>query len=769
MTRTAQTTTLIVTRPTDFSRLESRFKLVRYELPERFRGVAKSNKNAYGQMHNSLRDQIDFPYKTFKYDRLDGVNAYKWAIYVLYPRNEAAREITIPLLSDTPLRWSEIQFADLASLQFHLLLKLLQIAYFRGEQTGRFVGQDRCYVFAKTVKENYSHICLEIELRGDIQNEPGDVEQTFKVIGHATRFKRVDEPKQRSHAYFGRKAKGGKAYFIHLKQSQVDSAQQRKEAIYEIRTREGHRTTLAYHNLLRIEESVGKLLYDFIQGFTAYLVNYGIQSRSKERTFTEFIVPPKDQASLPLSLLNPISVFDNRLQHDHALQEYLALFAHLWPELAFIPVVDLTRAENRAVLVIQDHNKEDFEQDGILQLEWKDPYIDLYMRYPYLPKQSINVNPNDSEHTGTATEYLHYAPPNADSAAFQQKLEMALNQLYLKDVILHQQSIQQRLPLVPVGYAFIRKDRYYSATYETLLWTDGDALHFIDLRDEKGKMQRDELFSWLGIDWEDMYDRMLCKYRRNENEERAKDLPGYDLIIGPGIFTELEDLNERVLYDYGEITRRQAETQDPLPIDALKLAHQYDEVRPGYLLSFEEILGRHLLGKQPASPKNEKETASITFYRQLEEFDAFLEEIRRTHQEVSFNALTQGERMERIGKIFDIHPDERGHYHRRRFKDLYQRLGLFSSEKAKDVHFYQGIWYDEDRSYMVGSPTSMNQRQPRAHLIRRFDVYTGESQFDIRPFLLATSVQFVRLNQYTVYPYAFHLIDLYVENVLRFQ
>ena len=31
-----------------------------------------------------------------------------------------------------------------------------------------------------------------------------------------------------------------------------------------------------------------------------------------------------------------------------------------------------------------------------------------------------------------------------------------------------------------------------------------------------------------------------------------------------------------------------------------------------------------------------------------------------------------------------------------------------------------------------------------------------------------TSVKFVRLNQYTVYPYAFHLIDLYVENVLRF-
>jgi len=44
----------------------------------------------------------------------------------------------------------------------------------------------------------------------------------------------------------------------------------------------------------------------------------------------------------------------------------------------------------------------------------------------------------------------------------------------------------------------------------------------------------------------------------------------------------------------------------------------------------------------------------------------------------------------------------------------------------------------------------------------------GTEHFDIHPLLLATSVQFVRLDQYTVYPYAFYLIDLYVDHVLRF-
>lgn len=70
---------------------------------------------------------------------------------------------------------------------------------------------------------------------------------------------------------------------------------------------------------------------------------------------------------------------------------------------------------------------------------------------------------------------------------------------------------------------------------------------------------------------------------------------------------------------------------------------------------------------------------------------------------------------------------------------------------------------------MVGAHVPLKQSQPRAHLIRRFDVYQGADRFDIQPLLAATSVTFVRLNQYTVSPYPFHLVDVYVETVLRYQ
>ena len=693
--------------------------------------------------------------------KMDGENTNKWVAYVLYPRGADPQRITIPFLTETPLPSREITFAQ---LNLHLLLKLLHIAYFLGEKTGRFVGQDSCYALARVIKEDRYSICLQIELQGDIRNQESATQQEFKVVGSACPFRRVDTPLQEwPHAYFGCKLTGGKPYFVHLKKLEVAAAIQEKKPIYEIRRYEGRHTTLAFHDLQRVEESVGKLLHDFIRDFTAYLADYGITARSKERTFTEF-VPPKGRTQLPLALLNPIYVYDNRLQRNWPLQRYLDLFAQLWPDIQFTPVTDLAQARTGSVLVLQDCAKEDFEEEGILYGQI-DPYSEFYTHYPQLSKQSLNVNLLEEGDYTTAEEYQGYALPQADDILFQQKLEVALSQLYLKDTIINERSVRERLPFAPVGYVFIRKARYSGDVYETLLSIDDDTLRFIDLRDPDGREQRDELLGKRGIHWEAMYDRMLSKYRKAESGEEIK---GYDVIFGPGLFIELEDIKERVLYDYDEIVRRQAALDEPLRVYDLKLVPHYDAIHPQNYLSSSELRSRGLLDNN-AQPHDTKEERSLKLYQRFEQYDSFLEEIRRTHPAISFSDLTQGERMERIGRIFDIHPDEHGHYNRRDFKKWYQRLGRFPSDKASDVHMYEGIWYDEDNCYMVGSSMSLKQKQPRAHLIRRFDVYMGQEQFDMQPLLRATSVQFVRLKQYTVYPYAFHLIDLYVKNVLRFQ
>src|SRR5260370_24336016 len=76
--QTVQTTTLLVSRPTDFPQLEANYTLVRDVLPAALRSKGQDERhkgspaNMYAQVHNSLRGQLDSPYKTYMFHRIDG-------------------------------------------------------------------------------------------------------------------------------------------------------------------------------------------------------------------------------------------------------------------------------------------------------------------------------------------------------------------------------------------------------------------------------------------------------------------------------------------------------------------------------------------------------------------------------------------------------------------------------------------------------------------------------------------------------------------------
>lgn len=58
--------------------------------------------------------------------------------------------------------------------------------------------------------------------------------------------------------------------------------------------------------------------------------------------------------------------------------------------------------------------------------------------------------------------------------------------------------------------------------------------------------------------------------------------------------------------------------------------------------------------------------------------------------------------------------------------------------------------------------------QENARLIRRLLVPQGKEHVSREEYLATMAVQFVRLRPYSVLPHYFHLIDLYVANVLRY-
>ena len=388
MKRTAPTTTLRITKPKDYSSLQKAFQLIRYEIPQDLRWRLKNASYLYGQIHNLLRDQLDCPYKTYMYDQIDN-GITKWVVYALYLPNATPAVLNMPLSSNSSLLPQEISFKQ---LPLHILLKLLQITFVRGHSATRFIGQDHCYFHAKKVGE-FSHVCLRIDLKGDIRTEEIDVEQEFKVRGSACLFRRVRYPegKHPAYTYFGRKITQKRVHFLHLKRAEIDDAKQRKEPIYGIGTRRNQRTTLAYHNLSRIEESTGKLLADFIHDFTAFLKQFGITSKTKNRHFSSF-VPPKDAVQISLSSLNIVRVYDNRLHRTHTLQDYLHIFNTMIPDVQFVELSDFSQWNKEAVLILQDYNKKDFDAGKPLEGQ-TDPYSSLYNKSTlHIPKQSININ-----------------------------------------------------------------------------------------------------------------------------------------------------------------------------------------------------------------------------------------------------------------------------------------------------------------------------------------------------------------------------------------
>lgn len=751
--QTVETTTLEIEHPEHYALLEERFRLVRYVLPDALR--YRRNPTDFGRVHNTIRDQIDYPYKSFKYDELDGQKNKRWVVYVLYPRKAQVREVKLNWFADTPLPWREVLFSD---VPLHLLLKLLQIRFFRGEDTKRFVGQDKCYVYARSGAADF-HYCVEVELRGAPTNREDAPTQEFRIIPHATRFGRVEPPFQLWRPLFGKHTVGDKFFFIQLKSGVAEQ----ESAVYEIVTFPGKRAQVKYHDPRNLDAGKGKIVFDFIQQFLAELRDLGIAGHAKTRTFTR--AKSSEHVELPIQRLGVVGVYDNRLKRTHPLADYIDLLNGLCTEIRFVTMENISNAPEGGALVLLDAKGEDFEEDGLL-FEESDPYRALYAAHPDIPKQSLNVNPNDPDalHGGNYLDYPMLQPEDED---LERNLRVALSELYLKCAIVH--GIERYpLPLLPHELAFIRRSRYSGETFTVALWFEGDRLRFIDLGNPILSGQFYRLLDEWGVDWDDQYEQLLIERQHIAGNGAPKDLTEFDIIVGRNQFIAIEDLNERVLYDYEEIRRRHQERTKTYTAAQLKLVPHYDQVKGTAMLPLAELMQRGLLGDEQ-KPVSASEMQSLAFYRRLLEYDALLEEVAVTHPTISYQELTRGVWLERIARIFGGEVNRQGRYHRGVIAGIYRKRRMFLSEKGRDVQLYQGIWHDESNAFLVGSPTGMNmQGQERSHLIRRFQVMQGEVYFNREQLLSTMSVLFVRPGQYTVSPYYFHLIDLHVENVLRY-
>lgn len=757
-----RTTTLLIQRPGSYSLLSEHFRLERYIVPFEFRNKGKFR---YDQLHIRMKEQLKYPYIPFEHDQIDSLK--QMVIYVLYPRSEAINNLVLDFLSSEPLVHREIRFHELA---FHILVKLLQTAYFRGKESSEFMAQGKCYIFAR--KSKGADICLQIEIKGDRNNKETDPVQAFKVISHATRFipckenETLNEWQRRTYPRFRRIPRNGQVAYNQLRPEELDNFQGQLFYIYrDVATK----PTLDFHHQYRLEYGRGKILYDFTHNFIEYLGKLGILVQHRWRDFREHKTRTED--ALDLAKLGKVYLFDNRINKQTIpIIEYLAFLQGIYPDITLELLDDLIHAETSPVLLLQDGNSEDFLEERLLQ-NLDDPYKTIYhnLQYRYIPKQSINVNPNDSAEFNDLEDYLEYASIIEDES-YLLRFDVCMHQLYLKKIVIKDESAFGLLPgLVnetsALGrYIFVRRKTDDGENYTVALYVKDGSICFLDLRDPQDKT----VFYGLAEDRKIAWDDVLEELQKQQFKDSPDKLVRFDVIIGDGIAIEIEDINEHVLYDYEKIEGRQYEADEPRPIYDFRLTEHYDEIKNADMYTLAELDE----GRQKNAARWQR---SKTLQAQFQDFDDFLDELAQTRLEISYNDLVSGDRLERIGKIFNLpllkprqESSEQPKYNHASFKRYYQKRNMFLSPKSKDVILYKGIWHDTENCYVVGNPEGLNEKQDKGNVIRRFNVVLGNSELLDTGLLLDTmAVKFVRKNRYTAHSYFYHLIDLFVSELLQ--
>lgn len=767
--RKMNTTTLMVEKPQDYTKLENEYKLVRYLVPSDFH----SKPSKYERLHVELKAQLRVPYRHYYYDTLDGPTNV--VVYALYPIDEEPIDVVLTYISDEKLEKRLISFAD---LRLDNLIKLLQFQHFADQSY--FASMGAYYVHARQTSDTW-HICLEIDIKGANENVDKNKnekqKQYFYVSGEAKNFKQIskkpDEYRKHRRPYYTRQLVNSLVVFEQVSFDELDNYP--KEELFEIYKSKSNPARLSYHaqNKTKLQASRGYLLQKFMWSFVSQLSNYGIKVEIKERTWERY-KSQQPSNNLGINQLDHVYLYDNRWNKTTiGIDAYYQLLNEQYSDIEFVILDEMPSPNNEPVLVIQDTDAEDYNEDGLLFGE-TDPYKVLYRTYQDVPKQSININPNSQKKAiySDRKDYLNYDiislnDEEDEDTDWAMLLQVCLYQLKVKDIVINQKSVSSSLPSEGVlsalqDYIYIRKQIYSGTSYKIMMQVTDDKLVFTDLREPSGRDHLKKVLSKWEMDWYDIEDKLMVKYHKKDEDKLRR----YDLVIMPNKVIELEDVNETVLYNYEALEKRfTAKTRDK-PIDEFYLGtpERYDIIKPKDTLSYDNLEGLGLLdGREPFGASEE---LAMEFYNKIVEYDNLVEDLRKSS--ISLDGLLKIRNPE-IGELFELPTFKNSEkYNTRYILEMYKKVwDDLDSIKGDDVQISKGIWFDDtDSSYRVADVNGFNLAQDRAHRIRRFDILDGEGDFDLVPFLEATTVKFIRYKQYTVYPYMFYLMDKYIKDVL---
>jgi hypothetical protein len=543
------TNNFLVNKHVDFKKLRSEFRLIKYTLSKQQDSYRRHSDNFfYARFTNSYKETFDSPFYYHTYSGL----------YALLPINSHVKKWLFEFDELEEISSEEIAFDE---LELHILVKLLTALFFYNdsEKTKR-VCQNRFFIVGKNRESKVTAVRIEVKEVHD----SGEIAE-FHIASPATKFlkrpvSKIKKEYLQKNAYYELVIKEDVSYLRQIKPSKVVGF---TGNIYSdnipFKTERAH---LDWYSDRNYTESKSFLVHSFKRRFLEFLQYYGLQAFSKSSLFTR--LDKIENTLLPIENLKNVVVFDNRLNKSVPIRRYVDLMQDAVGDSLKLELTENVR-NGYQVLLIQDCEKQDFKSDdptgdetpGVLRSGFEDPYKAFYLKYPNVPKQSINVNTNSGSDYKIAEHYLNYTYFDDESErVFKIKIEVCLNELYLKSIILNESEVATSggLPFISdypelLEWGFVQ--------HKHLLHFVNGRLKFDDLSSKTGK----EVLSQRFIRWSEIVNAFKMRRPFLKDEDIEDKIHRSAFIVRKNDIIEIERLEEAVLPEIDKI--KEVKGEDP--------------------------------------------------------------------------------------------------------------------------------------------------------------------------------------------------------------
>jgi hypothetical protein len=535
------TNNFLISRKIDFKTLESEFRVLKYTLSEAQNNFRKfADKNFYARFTNNYKENFDIP---FYYHLHSG-------LYALAPKEGVVKKWFYTFSEQEEIVVSEIAFDK---LELHVLMKLLVALFFFNEsEQQRRVCQSRFFAVGKSNGNRLVGVQFELK-----QVNENDESTEFHIKSGAINFIKKDRSKINpqyisTDSYYEKLVKEGMTYLRQLRPSKVSNFTgdvYTNNIPFKV-----ERARLDWHSDSKYQETKSFLVHTFKERFKFFLTRYNIHIIEKEQEFTR--LEKNENSYLPIDLLDTIKVFDNRLSRNIPIERYVNLFNSLYENRLRFEITHNVNDANR-LLVIHDCQAKDFFSDesgkGVLSEGYTDPYKDLYLKFPDIPKQSIIINPHDGTDFENPINYLDYNFfEDSDLELFRTKLEVCLNELLLKSVLHGQFEAFRVLPFLSDNPQILEWG--FISNKSLMYFVDG-SLMFADLSTRAGK----ETFASKFMRWSELLNVFKSRKPFLPEEELEDHISRSVFIVKGNNIIEIERLDEAVLPEMEKITELKAD------------------------------------------------------------------------------------------------------------------------------------------------------------------------------------------------------------------